>query len=223
MPAMARDTFHASASDEPEFEIDSFELLWEQHKSKVILAAAIILVALVGVFGWMIFSSARSSGAAKAFANAKTADDYRAVIANYGSYPEAGDASLLLAESLRAAKKYDEANVVLNDFAKRQPKHPLAPLAKLAAAGNLALAGKTAEAEAQLESISQTDSTSFVAPSALMAEAELKLGQGQRDAAVRIYTELSKRFPTSIAAQASAGMLQAVQSASGSPTPAPAK
>lgn len=223
MATMARDTFHASASDEPEFEIDSFELLWEQHKSKVLLGAAIIVVALVGVFGWMIFSSARSSGAAKAFANAKTADDYRSVIASYGSYPEAGDASLLLAESLRAEKKYDEANAVLDQFAQRQPQHPFAPLAKLAAAENLALAGKTAEAEARLEGISQTDSTSFVAPSALMTEAELKLGQGQRDAAVRIYTELSKRFPTSIAAQASAGMLDALQSASASPTPAPAK
>ncbi|MDD5201453.1 MAG: hypothetical protein PHC88_16805, partial [Terrimicrobiaceae bacterium] len=100
----------AAASDEPEYEIDSFELLWEQHKGKVIGGAVALIVIVVAVFGWIIVTNARKSAAEAALASAKSAADYRAVIDHYGSSPVAGDASLLLAKSLRGGKKYAEAN-----------------------------------------------------------------------------------------------------------------
>ncbi|MDD5200717.1 MAG: tetratricopeptide repeat protein, partial [Terrimicrobiaceae bacterium] len=135
---------------------------------------------------------------------AKSAADYRAVIDHYGSSPVAGDASLLLAKSLRGGKKYAEANEVLAAFVKAQPQHPFAPLAKVATAENLALSGRGEEAVKSLETIAQTDAKSFVAPYALLLAAELKTAQGQRESALRSYRELQSAFPTSVSAQVSA-------------------
>jgi TolA-binding protein len=200
------------ASDEPVYEIDSFELFWEQHKGKVIAGVIAVVVAFVAVFGWLGYSSAQRSGAEKAFSAAKTAADYQGVIAKYPSLPVAGDAALLLAKSLRDEKKYDDANQVLDQFIKKQPEHPFAPLAKVAAAENLVLAGKYDEAEKALESVSQTDGKSFAAPFALLLEAELKSAQGQRDGALRAYRQLAKNFPQSVAARASASAAEAFES-----------
>ncbi len=208
-----------TASDEPEYEIDSFELLWEQHKGKVIGGAVAIVVAFVAVFGWLAYSSAQHSAAEQAFGAAKTPADYQAVIAKYPSSPVAGDAALLLAGSLRDEKKYDDANKVLDQFAATQPAHPFAPLAKVAAAENLALAGKLGDAEKALEAVSQTDGKSFAAPFALLLEAELKSAQGQRDGALHAYRQLAKTFPESVAARASAPEAEAFESMA-QPSPA---
>lgn len=218
---------HSAASDEPVYEIDSLELFWEQHKGKVIAGALALIVAVVAVFGWMIISSSQRAAAAVAFASAKTDADYQSVIAKYGSSPVAGDAALLLAKSLRDQKKYDEANQVLDHFVKAQPKHPLAPLAKVAAAENLALSGKTAEAAQALQKVALTDSQSFAAPFALLVQAELETAQGKREAALQAYRQLAKTFPTSTAAMASAQAYAALEALMPAPaasaTPAPEK
>jgi TolA-binding protein len=197
----SKNPYLPAASDEPVYEIDSFELLWEQHKGKVVAGAIALVVAFIAVFGWMAISSAQRSAAEQAFGAATTAADYQAVIDKYPSSPVAGDAALLLAKSLRDEKKYDDANKVLDQFAKAQPKHPFAPLAKVAAAENLALSGKLAEAESALEAVSQGDEKSFAAPYALLLEAELKSAQGDREGALRAYRQLSKGFPSSVTAR----------------------
>ncbi len=69
-----------TASDEPVYEIDSFELLWEQHKSKFIGGAIAVVVIFGAVFGWLAYSSAQRAGGEQAFGAAKAAADYQAVI-----------------------------------------------------------------------------------------------------------------------------------------------
>jgi predicted negative regulator of RcsB-dependent stress response len=212
-----------TASDEPEYEIDSFELLWEQHKSKIIGGAIALVVIVAVVFGWLWISSAHKSAAEAAFAAAKSPTDYRAVIDQYGGSPVAGDAALLLAGSLRAEKKFDDANQVLNQFVEKQPTHPFAPLAKVAVAENLALAGKSDEAVKALEAVAQSDGKSFAAPYALWLAAELNTAQGNREQAMRAYRELQRSFPESVAAQVAAPSAQALESVvAPAATPAPA-
>lgn len=221
---MTRETHSSLASDEPVLEIDSFEMLWEQHKGKIIAGVIAVVAIIVGVFGWMIVSHSQSKAVESAYGSAKTADDYRAIIDRYPSSPLAGNASLLLAGMLREEKKLDEANQVLDQFVKRQPEHPFAPLAKVAAAMNTALAGKVDEAESQLAGVATTDSKSFAAPFALLMEAELKAAQGRREEAFKAYTELSQTFPSSIAVRAAAPAMQSLESLvapAASPTPTP--
>jgi TolA-binding protein len=220
---MARETHPQVASDEPVYEIDSFEMLWELHKGKIIAGAIAGIAIVVGVFGWLFVTSSQRAAAEKAYGDAKTAADYSAIIEKYPSSQLAGNASLLLAESLRGEKKYAEANKVLDQFVKVQPEHPFAPLAKVAAAMNTALAGKPADAEGQLESVALSNSKSFVAPFALMMEAELKSAQGKREDALKTYIELAQTFPSSIAMRAASPAMESLQSLSppaASPTPA---
>jgi len=210
------------ASDEPVLEIDSLELLWEQHKGKIIGGAVAVVVIVAAVFGWMIVAHSQRVAAETAYGAAKTEADYRALIEKYPSSLLAGNASLLLADLLRGEKKYDEANQVLDQFVKRQPEHPFAPLAKVAAAMNSALAGKTDEAESQLESVALTDSKSFAAPFAMLMEAELKTAQRKREEALKTYNELVQTFPSSIATRAAGPAMQSLESLlPPAPTPAP--
>lgn len=225
-----RQDLPAPASDEPEYEIDSFELLWEQHKSKIIAGAIAVLVIVFAVLGWFWYSASRNAAAEAAFAGAKSPADYRAVIEKYGSLPEAGNASLLLAESLRDEKKLDEANAVLADFGKRQPDHAMAPLARIAEAENFALMGKTDDAVRRLEEVARGDAKSFAAPYALLIAAELQSAAGNREAALRTYRELQASHPQSVAAQSAAQTIEALSSlveepqpeASAGPTASPA-
>jgi TolA-binding protein len=208
---MARDIQPEPASDEPVYEIDSFELLWEQHKGKIIGGAVALVVIIVGVFGWLILSHAQRVGAESAYGTAKTPADYRAIIEKYPRSPLAGNASLLLASALRGEKKYDEANQVLGDFVKRQPEHPFAPLAKVAAAMNSVLAGKPADAESQLQAVATGDATSFAAPFALALEAELQMAGGQRAQALKTYRELVQTHPSSVSARVATPYVQALE------------
>jgi TolA-binding protein len=215
------------ASDEPVYEIDSFEMLWEQHKGKIIGGAVAAIVVIVGIFGWLIVTNNQRTSAEKAFGAARTAAEYQAVIQQFPSQPVSGSATLLLAASLRGEKKYDEANQVLEQFVKAQPEHPFAPLAKVDMAMNLALAGKTDDAEKTLGGVAQADGKSFAAPFALLLEAEMKSAQNNREEALKAYRELSKTFPESIATRASAPAYQALASLfppapAASPAPAPA-
>ncbi len=204
------------ASDEPEYEIDSFELLWEQHKGKIIAGIAAVLAIGLGVGGWFAFTTSRNAAAVAALSSARTTADYEAVMANYGFSPVSGDAALLLAGNLRAEKKYDAANDTLRRFVERQPEHPLAPVAKVAQAENLALMGKTDEAVKALKALAQTDAASFVAPYALNVAAELASSQGKREEALKTYRELAQTFPNSVAAQVSKPAAQALEMVLGS-------
>jgi TolA-binding protein len=218
-----KEPYAPAASDEPVYEIDSFELLWEQHKGTIIASVVAIVVIVAAVFGWMIVSNAKRTAAEQAFGSATTPAGYQAVIDQYPSSPVAGAAALLVAKSLRDEKKYDEANKVLDQFVKTQPEHPFAPLAKVAAAENLALAGKFDDAEKALEMVSQTDAKSFAAPFSLLLEAELKSANGQSDGALRAYRQLAKSFPASTATRASAQAYEALESMAppaAAPTPA---
>jgi tetratricopeptide (TPR) repeat protein len=219
---MARDLQPTPASDEPVYEIDSFEMLWEQHKAKIIGGSIAIIALLVVVFGWLIFSNSQRKGSEKAFASATTAADYRAVLEKYPSSPVAGGAALLLAESLRGEKKYDEAIGVLDGFATANPEHPFATLAKVSAATNLALSGKYEDAEKALQLAAQADTKSFAAPYALLLEAEMKVAGGDRAGAVKAYRELSKSFPESIAVRAAAPAYQALEALEPTASPVPA-
>lgn len=200
---MASRDSHYQASDEPVYEVDSFEMLWELHKGKIIAGIVAVLVVVGAVFSYMLATSSQKKAAAAAFVAASTPDAWRDVIENYPKSPVAGNAALLLAQSLRDEKKIDEANKVLSDFVATQPENQFAPLASLAIAENEALAGKLDDAETSLRTISDTDSKSFVAPFALMMEAELHLAQWDRNNALRSYELLYQNFSDSVSGDSS--------------------
>ena len=98
---------------EEEFDMLAF---WIQHKSKVLLFTILLLIGLL-LFAIFEFTQHRArEAAARDFANAKTVEDYRQIVARHASSPVAGNALLLLAEKLRAEDKLDESSAALKEF-----------------------------------------------------------------------------------------------------------
>jgi predicted negative regulator of RcsB-dependent stress response len=193
----------SESTDEPLYEsqLDPFEIFWAKHKTSVIIGAvAVVALLIVGLSWFAVARSARLAGE-RAFADAKTAEAWRAVIAEHGGSVVAGNAALLLASSQRDAGKLDEATATLRAFVDAQPDHPMAPLAEVAIAENLALLGKADEAEAALQSVVDVDADSFAAPVAMLFKAELLLAEENRNEALKTYQRLADQYPTSVAAQ----------------------
>ncbi len=201
------------ASDEPviEPEIDSFELLWEKHRTAIIAGGIALVVLIAGFIGWITVTTTTRNASQADFAAASTPDAYRAIIEKYPRTVVAGNSALLLAKALRDEDKLDEANQVLADFVKALPDHPFAPLASVAIAENEALAGKMSEAIQSLQLVADTHTKSFVAPVALMLKADLALSTGDRNTSLQTHQALSRLFNTSVASDSSAATFDALQ------------
>lgn len=199
-------------SDEPYIEPDvsAFEILWIKHRPAFIAGFAMLALAIIGVGGWIAYTQVRHHNAVAAFAGANDAEALRAVIDKYPSSVVAGNAALLLAGIERDAGNLDGANSLLADFARRQPRHPFAPVAKLAIAENAALAAEFDTALAGLQGVSDEFPGSFVAPFALLQKAELSLALNNRNEALRTLEVLSRLYPSSVSAESSTPVFDAL-------------
>lgn len=167
---------------------------WYLHKTKIIAFTALLVVALVGYAVFEIVQRNARESANKAFAAAKTADDFKKVIADHPSQTAAGNAQLVLASLLRKDGKYDEANTVLRSFIEKHPTHPMLAGAWLSLGQNAEAAGKTDEALTQYQKILTTFPTSYAAPIALLAQGRIQKAKGQTDAAKRSFEQVISQY-----------------------------
>jgi len=170
---------------------------WFLHKTKIIALAALFVVALVGYTVFEITQRSARESANKAYAEAKTADDFKKVIAEHSGQMAAGNAQLKLADLLRKDGKYDEANAVLRSFVEQHPTHPLIAGGWLGLAQNAEAAGKADEALAQYQKILTTFPNSYAVPMALLAQGRLQKAKGQTDAAKRAFEQVISQYKMS--------------------------
>jgi tol-pal system protein YbgF len=176
-------------------------LFWDQNRALIVVA---ILVLIVGGVGYGVYEynrSATMAAAEAALADASNEDDYNQLIAKYPGTVAAGDASLLLAGKLRAAKRYDDAIQVLNTFMDKYPKHPLLAAGDLGIAETLDAQGKQDDAISRYEEVAAKYPDSYVAPIALLAQASILRHEGKSEEAHRIYENFVTQFPDSVFAQ----------------------
>lgn len=198
-------------------EFDPLEF-WIRHKSKIMLYAALLIVALLS---WSIFEySKRSAQAAagQAFANAKTADDFRKVIEQHSGSIPAGNAHLMLAQQLLSENKHDEATATLRQFTERFPEHPLFPGSWVALGVSLEAQGKPDEALASYQKVSTGFPNSYGAYAALLAQGRIFKDKGRTDDAKRALESVVSQAPQSGFAQEATRQLQQLKAA---PAPAP--
>ncbi len=177
---------------------------WIQHRTKIILFTGIFLVA-VASYGVSEWTRAKTlEGAQQLLSGAKTADDYRKVIAEYPATNAAGNAHLFLAEQLRKDGKLDESSALLRTFTEKYPEYPLLSGAWTSLAANLEAQGKADEALATYQKVSTSYGASFSAPIALMAQARLLKAKGKTEEAGRIYEQIIARYPENIVSQQAA-------------------
>lgn len=163
---------------------------WYLHKTKIIAFVVVLVAALIG---YAIFSSVQTravESANAAFAAAKTADDYKKVIAEHSGQVAAGNAQLKLAEILRNENKLDEANATLKTFIEKQPQHPMIAGAWLALAQNAESAGKTDEALTGYQKVLTTFPTSYAAPLSLLGQGRMEKAKGLKDNAKRTFEKV---------------------------------
>jgi len=167
---------------------------WFLHKTKIIAFSALFVVALVGYTIFEITERSARESANKAFAEAKTADDFKKVIAEHPGQTAAGNAQLELANLLRKDGKFDEANTLLRSFIEKQPTHPLIAGAWLSLAQNSEAAGKMDEALTDYQKILTTFPNSYAAPIALLAQGRVQKAKGQTDAAKRSFEQVISQY-----------------------------
>lgn len=169
------------------------DLFWEKYKASIIGGTAIFIVLVVAVAGWLIYSHNEKVNSETMFANAQTAEAYRAVADKYPGTPVAGNALLLLA----AAKRPDlaQSNTTYEEVMASSPNYPLVSSASLGLAGNAELANTTPKAIELLQQTAAAYQNSYAAPYALYASGELLLREGKRGEALKAFRDLVGSYP----------------------------
>jgi TolA-binding protein len=179
-------------------------VFWIQHRTKIVLFGGLLIVAVASYGVSEFLRSQKLAGAQALFAQAKSAEDYRKVIADYAGTPAAGDAYLLLAAELRKEGKLEESSTLLKTFTTQYPQHQLLSGAWTSLAANLEAEGKADEALAMYQKVSASYAGSFSAPIALLAEARLLREKGKKEEARKIYEQVAKTYAENPVAQQAA-------------------
>ena len=183
---------------EEEFDLLAF---WIQHKSKVLLFTLLLVIGLLAFAIFQYTQHQARVAAASDFANAKTVEDYRKVVASHPNSPVAGNALLLVAQQLRNENKLDESTAALQQFIGKYPTHPLISGAWVSLAVNLEAQEKADEALVNYQKVVTTYPSSFSAPAALMAEARIYKAKGKFDEAKRAYESVISQYGDNILAR----------------------
>lgn len=170
---------------------------WILHRTKILLLLVVLLIGLI-VFGVSEWSRQRTEAAAHAaFAAAAKPEDFQKVMADFPKQPAAASAALRLAESLRQAGKYDEANAVLKSFTEQHADHPLIAGAYTSMGANDEDAGKLDQALADYKRVIASYPTAFCAPAAWIGQARVLQQQGKTEEARHVYETVITQFPES--------------------------
>ena len=197
-----------------------FDLLafWIQY-GKLIIRIATFAFLAVGVWGAIQFMEYRKRvGSEEALAGAKTPEEFRKVISDWGNTPSAAIAHLRLADELRKASKPEEAATALKDFLEKFPAHPLRAGAAHALAADLESAGKIDEALTAYQRLSSFGTKSAFAPLALIGQARVLNLQGKPDDARRALESVQQQFPDSPFFEEANTWLEEIKSPAGTKT-----
>jgi TolA-binding protein len=176
-------------------------VFWVQHRQKVFLFAGLFVTALLIYFVSEFARTKKLESAARALAEAKDEASLHKVTGDFAGTAAAGDAYLLLAESLRKEGKADEAVTTLRTFIDKYPDHPLISGAWTSLAATQEAQGKMDEALSTYQKVSTTFATSFSAPVALLGQARIFKEKGKTDEARRLFEQVINQYPESMFAQ----------------------
>ncbi len=180
-------------SPQPETGFDPL-VFWIQHKRTLGLLFAVLVIALLVSVIFQFTQRKSREASERAFASAKSVEDFQKVIAEYPRSVVAANAELMVAEKLRGEAKYDEAVAALRKFTDTHGQHPLVSGAWTSLAVTQEAQGNLDAALATYQRVATTYPTSFSAPVALLAEARILKGQGKTEPAKRLYEEVVSQF-----------------------------
>ncbi len=160
-------------------------VFWYRFRTEIV--AVIVLAVLAGIIfaGYRLYSMHRESAAAESLGKAEGPQEYRQLIADYGSTDAGATAYLLLAQAQRKQGKFAESNATLQAFVDKNPHHDFVATARMAMAANLESMGKMDEALATYQRAVADYPHSFEAPVALISQVRIFKLKKQTEAARR--------------------------------------
>lgn len=178
---------------------ESFEPLefWDEHKTKILIYAALLIVVLGGYGIVQLVHQRRAAEAEGLYAKATSAADFRDILHAYPGTVIGGNAALEYADKLRGEKKFDEAIKVLTDFRTQFPDHPLMSGAWTSLATTYEMQGKLDQALDGYQQVISKFPGSYTTPLAMMAEGHIYAAQGKKDDARRVYQDIMARYAES--------------------------
>jgi len=199
----------ASESDLTSLQIEDF---WDRHGKTVVAGIVLLIVAAIVAVIILVVQHNRETAAEAAFADAANESQLREVMTKYSGSVPALDAGLLLAALQRKAGKYDEATATLESLAAKYSEGPLPGLPSLGIAANQAAANHMQQCAETLQQTAARYNSSFVAPWAMLSEAEIVMTQGKNSEAATILRNLITQYPDSISSRMAGGELERLES-----------
>jgi predicted negative regulator of RcsB-dependent stress response len=189
---------------DPALEMSSADLFWEEHWKKFAGALAALVVAILLVGAWMLYSSHVRSSAEALLSLAETPEALRNVVDRYPGSVPAGNALLRLAAMSRDEGSVEKASEDLETFVGSYSGHPLIGAGWLALGGVRELQGNTDAALEAYRTASGSYPKSYAAPLALLSEAKLISAKGASGEARAILESISVSYPGTPAAMVAA-------------------
>ena len=173
------------------------QVFWIKFKSEILAVITFVVLVIIGLGGYRIYSERKDATASTLLASAKKPEDFQQVIARYPNTPAGAAAYLLLAQTLRSNREFAESNATLQLFIDKHSDHELISTAKVAMATNLESMGKMDEALSIYQQIATNYPTSFNAPLALVSQIRLLKAKNQTDAVRRVCETIITQYKES--------------------------
>ena len=163
---------------------------WLEANRKVVVALVLLLLlAAVGGGWWWQQRTAQEAEAARLFADAKQAEDWKALVERHPKTAPAALARLQLAAAAQERGAMEESLDWTEQFLQAHPRHPLRPAAELSRAMRLEALGKKAEARAAYEAIRSARPAHPMAGAASVGLARVMQAEGNPTAARQILSD----------------------------------
>ena len=145
-----------------------FEQFLDNHQKKIIIAAILLAIGLLGYVVWSGLEQKKQHEAGAALSKADEIPDYQDIIKKYPESATAASALPLLAD-MQWQDSQPDAIQTLQDFLAQHPEHPSAHTAQVSLGLRLLEQGKTDAAKEQLAEIAESHPDSYIAPLACIA------------------------------------------------------
>jgi TolA-binding protein len=192
---------------DPALEMSDSDLFWQEHWKKFVWGLAGLVLLILTVGAWKFWTAATLSSAEALYGTANNAAAWREVVQQYPRTVPAGNAQIRLAESLREAGDSPAAAGELESLLASQPEHPLAGAAWLTLGELRQIEGNTDGALEAYRNASSRHKTSYAAPLALLAEANLLKMRGSFGEARAVLQSVGSLHPSTPAAMVAAAEL----------------
>ncbi len=174
-----------------------FDLFWEEHRQKVLLALGVVLFLLLAIGGLLLLRRSHRLASEELLSKSTTIEDWQKVITSYPSSGAAADAMLLKAAAQRQAHDLPASNNTYAQFLEKFPHHPLAVSAMIGRALNDDLIGHSDQALNELQQASVAYPQSYGAPFALWMRARLLTRLGKMEDSKKTLQMISTQYPDS--------------------------